>query len=127
MEVKVTNIYWSLGRFDGFIIFDAPNDETAIAAILQLASAGNVTPATARAFEANEIEKILGSCRRSELAYRRATRLGCRLVGFQLHLREQVAAGFKKLMTRGVQSRRQGLGGPLHELKSKPRVLGAQR
>jgi uncharacterized protein with GYD domain len=60
MGVKVTNIYWSLGKFDGFVIFEAPNDETATAAMLQLASEGNVTTATARTFEASELEKILG-------------------------------------------------------------------
>jgi uncharacterized protein with GYD domain len=60
MGVKVTNIYWTLGKFDGLIIFDAPDDETATAAMLQLSSKGMVTTATARAFEAGQIEKIVG-------------------------------------------------------------------
>ncbi len=59
MGVKVSGIYWTLGSFDGVILFDAPDDETATAAMLQLSALGNVTTATARAFEAGEIEKII--------------------------------------------------------------------
>ena len=33
MGVKVTGIYWTLGSFDGVLIFDAANDETATAAM----------------------------------------------------------------------------------------------
>jgi uncharacterized protein with GYD domain len=60
MGVKVTAVYWTLGAFDGLIILDAPDDESATAAMLQLASQGNVRTTTARAFEANEIEKVVG-------------------------------------------------------------------
>jgi uncharacterized protein with GYD domain len=60
MGVKVANIYWTLGSFDGLIIFDAPDDETATAAMLQLSSKGTVHTSTARAFDAAEIEKIVG-------------------------------------------------------------------
>ncbi len=58
--IKVINVYWTLGTFDGLLIFDAPNDETATAAMLQLASAGNVHTSTCRAFDAGEIEKVIG-------------------------------------------------------------------
>ena len=60
MGVKVIDIYWTLGSFDGVLIFDAPNDETATAAMLHLSSQGNVHTATARAFDSNEIEKVIG-------------------------------------------------------------------
>lgn len=60
MGVKVTNEYWTLGKFDGVIIFDAPDDETATAAMLYLASQGNVSTTTARAFDSSEIEKVIG-------------------------------------------------------------------
>ncbi len=60
MGVKVTNVYWTLGKFDGLLIFSAPDDETATAAMLQLASAGNVHTSTSRAFDAGEIEKVIG-------------------------------------------------------------------
>jgi uncharacterized protein with GYD domain len=61
MGVKVTEIYWTLGEFDGALIFDAPDDETATAAMLYLSSQGNVQTTTARAFDSSEIEKVIGS------------------------------------------------------------------
>jgi uncharacterized protein with GYD domain len=60
MGVKVTDIYWTLGDFDGALIFDAPDDETATAAMLQLSSQGNVHTTTARAFGSGEMEKVIG-------------------------------------------------------------------
>ena len=58
--VKVSGIYWTLGAFDGVIIFDAPDEETATAAMLHLSSQGKVRTQTARAFDATEMQKILG-------------------------------------------------------------------
>ena len=60
MGVKVKEIYWTLGGFDGAIVFEAPDDETASAALVHLGSLGNVQPTTARAFNAAEMGKILG-------------------------------------------------------------------
>jgi uncharacterized protein with GYD domain len=60
MGVKVAGIYWTLGSFDGVAIFDAPDDETATAAMLSLSAQGNVTTTTARAFGTGEIEKVVG-------------------------------------------------------------------
>jgi uncharacterized protein with GYD domain len=57
--VKITNIYWTLGPFDGLMVFEAPDDETATAAALQLASKGNVHTSTVRAFDAAQIEKVI--------------------------------------------------------------------
>jgi uncharacterized protein with GYD domain len=59
MGVKVKEIYWTLGAFDGAIVFDAADDETATAALLQLATSGNVQTTTARAFSASDVGKIL--------------------------------------------------------------------
>ena len=58
--VKVSNIYWTLGAFDGLIVFDAPDDETATAAMLQLAAQGFVQTTTARAFDSAQVEKLVG-------------------------------------------------------------------
>jgi uncharacterized protein with GYD domain len=58
--VKVSAIYWTLGAFDGVILFEAPNDETATAAMLQLSAQGNVHTTTARAFGSSEMEKVVG-------------------------------------------------------------------
>ncbi|REK16544.1 MAG: GYD domain-containing protein [Planctomycetota bacterium] len=60
MGVNVTGIYWTLGSFDGAIIFEAPDDQVATAAMLSLASEGNVQTKTSRAFDVAEIEKVIG-------------------------------------------------------------------
>ena len=59
LGVKVQDIYWTLGKFDGVIVFDAPDDETATAAMLQLSALGNVHTRTARAFKASEMDAVL--------------------------------------------------------------------
>ena len=59
MGVKVKDTYWTFGRFDGMVIFYAPDDETATALMLSLGSLGNVQTQTARAFGAQEMEGIL--------------------------------------------------------------------
>lgn len=59
MGVKVDEVYWTLGPSDGVIIFDAPDEETATALMLQVSSLGNVHTQTARAYKASEMEKIL--------------------------------------------------------------------
>jgi len=56
---KVTDIYWTLGHFDGVLIFEAPDDETATTLMLHLGISGNVKTQTARAFTPAEMEKIL--------------------------------------------------------------------
>jgi len=60
MGVQVKSIFWTLGPFDGLMVFDAADEETATALMLRLASFGNVHTQTARAYEAVEMEKILG-------------------------------------------------------------------
>ena len=60
MRAKVSEVYWTLGSFDGLIVFDAPDDETATALMLQISSQGNVHTTTSRAFDAAAMEKILG-------------------------------------------------------------------
>jgi uncharacterized protein with GYD domain len=59
MGVKVTGIYWTLGAFDGVMVCQAPDEETATAALLHLGSLGNIRTQTARAFDAAEMQKIL--------------------------------------------------------------------
>ena len=60
MGVKVTGTYWTMGYFDGVIIFEAPDDETAAAVTLHLSVQGFVHTTTARAFEAGEMGKVVG-------------------------------------------------------------------
>ena len=59
MGVKVKDIYWTLGTYDGLLVFDAPDDETATALLLQLGSLGNLQTTTARAFNASEMDTVL--------------------------------------------------------------------
>jgi uncharacterized protein with GYD domain len=61
---KVTNVYWTLGAFDGVLIFEAPDDETATALMLHLGSQGFVQTRTVRVFTAAEMEKILAATAR---------------------------------------------------------------
>lgn len=63
MGIKLTNIYWTLGAYDGLLIFDAPDDETATGLLLQLASEGNIHTTTVRAFNAGEMDGILEKMR----------------------------------------------------------------
>jgi uncharacterized protein with GYD domain len=59
MGVKVRDIFWTLGAFDGAIVFDSPDDETATALMLYIGMQGNVQTQTARAFTDADIEKML--------------------------------------------------------------------
>src|SRR5215471_17677632 len=58
MGVKVTGQYWTLGAFDGVIVCEAPDEVTA--ALLHLGTLGNTRTQTARAFDAAEMQKVLG-------------------------------------------------------------------
>ena len=58
-KVSYKGIYWTMGRFDVISVFEAPDDETATALVLDLGSKGNVSTQTVRAFSAKEMEKIL--------------------------------------------------------------------
>ena len=60
MGIEVKDIFWTLGPFDGLVVFDAPDDETATALMLHLGTFGNVHTQTARAYQAAEVEQILG-------------------------------------------------------------------
>jgi uncharacterized protein with GYD domain len=59
MGVKVQDTFWTLGPFDGLIVFDAPDEETATALMLHLGTLGNVQTTTTRAFTATEMEKVV--------------------------------------------------------------------
>jgi uncharacterized protein with GYD domain len=58
--VTVKEIFWTIGRYDIVTICEAPDDETATALSLSVASRGNVRTQTMRAFSAAEMTKILG-------------------------------------------------------------------
>ena len=58
--VTVKDMYWTLGRHDIVAICEAPDDETATALSLSVASRGNVRTETLRAFSFDEVKKIHG-------------------------------------------------------------------
>ena len=60
LGIKVTGEYWTLGAFDGLIVCEAPDEMTVTAALLHLGALGSVRTQTARAFDAAEMQKILG-------------------------------------------------------------------
>jgi uncharacterized protein with GYD domain len=59
MGVNVKDIYWTLGAFDGLLIFDAPDEQSATAFLLHVGSQGNVETSSGRAFSAEETDQIL--------------------------------------------------------------------
>jgi uncharacterized protein with GYD domain len=59
LGIKVSQLYWTLGAYDGVIVFEADDDETATAAMLHLSSQGNVQTQTVRAFDAGEMQGIV--------------------------------------------------------------------
>jgi uncharacterized protein with GYD domain len=60
LGIEVKEQYWCMGAYDGVIVFDAPDDDTATAGMLSLSSSNNVTTQTLRSFVAAEMSKILG-------------------------------------------------------------------
>jgi uncharacterized protein with GYD domain len=59
LGVEVKEQLWCMGAYDGVIVFDAQDDETATAAMLSLSSQDNVTTQTLRSFTAAEMTKLL--------------------------------------------------------------------
>ncbi|WP_192254734.1 GYD domain-containing protein [Mesorhizobium silamurunense] len=57
--VKVQALFWTLGQYDVVAVAEAPDDNTATALSLSLASLGNVRTQTLRAFDAEEMKKII--------------------------------------------------------------------
>lgn len=55
----ITAQYWTLGNHDGVLIFDAPDDQTAAALMLNLVEEGNVRTNTLRAFDRAEIDQVI--------------------------------------------------------------------
>jgi uncharacterized protein with GYD domain len=57
--VRVTGYYWTVGEYDGFLLHEAPDEVTAIAAIARVAKLGNIKTRTMRAFDAGEMRQIV--------------------------------------------------------------------
>jgi uncharacterized protein with GYD domain len=59
MGVTLQAIYWTQGVYDLVAAFDAPDDETASAALLAGAQTGNFRTQTLRAFNEQEMLRVL--------------------------------------------------------------------
>jgi len=59
LGMKIIEEYWTMGAYDGVVLFDAPDDETMTAFALKVSSLGNVKTQTMRAFRKEEMEGIL--------------------------------------------------------------------
>src|SRR5438067_176121 len=55
--------YWTVGRYDGVLVLDTPDEPTAAALLTKLGSLGNVRTQTLRAFDRNEMESILAKAK----------------------------------------------------------------
>jgi uncharacterized protein with GYD domain len=53
-------VYWTLGKYDGVGILEAPNDEAAVEFGLRVGSLGNIRTTTLKAFTEEEIGKVIG-------------------------------------------------------------------
>ena len=60
LGVRILDIYWTVGRYDIVTVAEAPDDEIATAFLLQLGSQGNVRTETLRAYNADEMSRIIG-------------------------------------------------------------------
>lgn len=58
---KVRELFWTLGNYDGAILFDAPDAATATAIELSLVRKGNVRTQTLQAFDRAQMLAILGN------------------------------------------------------------------
>ncbi len=58
MNVRITEIYWTLGHYDVVAILEAPDDESAAALMMKVGSLGNLKSQTLRAFSEKEIDSL---------------------------------------------------------------------
>ena len=57
--VKLDQAYWTVGPYDVVVVLEAPDDESATAMLLELASEGNLRTTTLRAYGHDEMSGIL--------------------------------------------------------------------
>jgi uncharacterized protein with GYD domain len=57
--ITIKGVYMTLGEYDQVVIFEAPDDETAAAALIGLGQQGFVRSSTMRAFGMEEMGRIL--------------------------------------------------------------------
>jgi uncharacterized protein with GYD domain len=56
---KVHQLLWTVGEYDLVTVVEFPEDESGVAALLQVGAGGNIRTKTMRAFDAHEMEGII--------------------------------------------------------------------
>jgi uncharacterized protein with GYD domain len=59
LGVTIRDLYWTQGPYDVVAISEAPDDEAGTASLLALGSQGNVRTVTLRAFNREEMSRII--------------------------------------------------------------------
>jgi uncharacterized protein with GYD domain len=57
---QVHQLLWTVGEYDIVCVVDLPDDETLTASLLQVGALGNVRTRTMRAFNAQQMEGVIG-------------------------------------------------------------------
>ena len=60
MGGRVIGVWWLMGEYDLMIIFEAPDDETAMRGLVANGMQGNLTSTTLRAFSEEEFGRVIG-------------------------------------------------------------------
>ncbi len=60
MDVTMKDVYWTVGKYDVVVTFEAPDDASMTALCLALGAQGNVRTQTLRAFTRDEMTKVIG-------------------------------------------------------------------
>ena len=58
---RIISVYLTMGQYDLVVVLEAPDDETVARAMLTLGAQGNVRTTTLKAFNREELERIIGS------------------------------------------------------------------
>lgn len=56
--LEISEQLWLCGRYDGLVVYEATDIETASAVMLQLSTSGNVTTETIPAFDSANMQKV---------------------------------------------------------------------
>ena len=59
MGITVKDFYWTNGQYDVVVVFEAPDDASITALALAIGAQGNVRTQTMRAYNRDEMSKVL--------------------------------------------------------------------
>lgn len=59
LRVKVTQAFWTFGQYDMVVILEGPAEEALAAFMYKLGSLGNIRSTTLRAFNADEMQRVV--------------------------------------------------------------------